>query len=79
MSSVHPNLDMQMIDLESEWRQVYEDSIDARADYQALAASPKAAAAVLDCARERLEKAEAMKARTMAKIERLEFMLLGSG
>jgi hypothetical protein len=77
MSSVHLDLDMQMIDLESEWRLVYEDSINARADYQALAASSAADAAMLDAALERLEKAEAMKARTMAKIERLEFMLLG--
>lgn len=77
MSSVHLDLDMQMVDLENEWRQVYEDSINARADYQLLAATRTADSAALDVARERLDKAEAMKSRTMTKIERLEYSLLG--
>jgi hypothetical protein len=77
MSSVHLDLDVQMVNLESEWRQVYEDSIIARADYQSLAADRTSNAALLDVARERLDKADALKARIMAKIERLEFAVLG--
>jgi len=65
-----------MNDLESEWRQGYEASIVARAEYQSLAADPKANAELLDAARERLDRAEALKARIMAKIERLEDNLL---
>jgi regulator of RNase E activity RraA len=47
------------------------------ADYQSLAASPKANADLLDLARERLDRTEALKARIMAKIERLEDTMLG--
>jgi hypothetical protein len=77
MSSLDFDLDLQMNSLEGEWRQAYESSIDARSDYQALAASPKANADLLDRARERLDRTEALKARIMAKIERLEHRLLG--
>jgi len=76
MSSLDLELDTQMNDLESEWRQGYEASIVARAEYQSLAADPKANAELLDAARERLDRAEALKARIMAKIERLEDNLL---
>ncbi len=76
MSSLDLDLDTQMNNLELEWRQVYEASIGARADYQALAANPKAKAHLLDAARERLDRAEALKARIMAKIERLEEHML---
>ncbi len=79
MSSLDFDLDTQMNSLESEWRQAYESSIVARADYQSLAASPRADAAVLDMARERLDRAEALKARIMAKIERIEDNMLGQG
>lgn len=72
------DLDTQMSNLESEWRQVYEDSIVARAEYQLLAAGRQAGVALLDNARERLDRAEALKSRIMAKIERLESRLLGS-
>jgi repressor of nif and glnA expression len=78
MSSLDFDLDMQMNTLEHEWRQGYEASILARAEYQALAANRKAKAAALDAARERLDRAEALKARVMAKIERLEERLLGA-
>jgi hypothetical protein len=78
MSSLDFDLDTQMTSLEFEWRQGYEASIVARAEYQALAADRKAKAAVLDAARERLDRAEALKARTMAKIERLEERLLAA-
>jgi hypothetical protein len=66
-----------MNNLETEWRQVYEASIVARAEYLALAANPKANARLVEPARERLERAEALKARIMAKIERLEDYMLG--
>jgi len=76
MSSLDLELDTRMHDLELEWRQGYEASIAARAEYQALAADPKANAELLDAARERLDRAEALKARIMAKIERLEDHML---
>jgi hypothetical protein len=78
MSSLDFDFDMQMIHLESEWRQGYEASIIARAEYQALAANRKTKARALDAARERLDRAEASKAKIMAKIERLEERLLGA-
>ena len=77
MSSLDFDLDLHMNNLEHEWRQAYESSIVARADYQSLAASPKANADLLDMARERLDRSEALKARIMAKIERLEDSILG--
>ena len=77
MSSLDLDLDSQMNNLELESRQAYETSIGARADYQTLAANPKAKADLLDRARERLDRAEALKARIMGKIERLEDTMLG--
>jgi hypothetical protein len=77
VNNLELDFDVQMVKLESEWRQVYEDSINARADYQSLAASRVANLDLLDAARERLEKTEALKSRTMAKIERLEHKMLG--
>jgi hypothetical protein len=76
MSSLDLDLDTQMNNLETEWRQVYEASLIARADYQALAADSTANADLLDAARERLDRTEAFKARIMAKIERLEDSML---
>lgn len=76
MSSLDLDFDAQMNNLESEWRQAYEASIGARAEYQALAASRKANVDMLDKARERLDRAEALKARIMAKIERLDDHML---
>jgi hypothetical protein len=70
------DFDAQMTLLESEWRQGYEASIAARATYQALAADRTVKAALLDAARERLDRAEALKSRIMAKIERLEDRML---
>jgi hypothetical protein len=77
MSSLDFDLDTQMSHLEMEWRQAYESSIIARSDYQILAGSTKANANLLDMARERLDRAEALKARIMAKIEHLEYNMLG--
>jgi len=79
MSSLDFDVATQMSHLEMEWRQAYESSIVARADYQTLAASPKVKANLLDMARERLDRTEALKARIMAKMERLEDNLLGQG
>jgi hypothetical protein len=78
MSSLDLDLDTQMSNLEIEWRQGYEASIAARADYQKLAANPNAKADMLDAARERLDRAEAQKARIMTRIERLEDAMLGA-
>jgi hypothetical protein len=76
MSSLDLELDTRMNDLEFHWRQVYEASMIARAEYQALAADRKANADLLDAARERLDRAEASEARIMAKLDRLEDRLL---
>jgi len=76
MSSLDFDLDSQMSHLESEWRQAYETSIGARAELQALAATPKASATAIAKAQTRLERAEGAKAHIMAKIERLEDRLL---
>jgi len=76
MSSLDLDLDTQMNNSESEWRQIYEAGIVARAEYQMLAMDPEANADLLDSARERLERAEALEARIMAKIERLEDYML---
>jgi hypothetical protein len=71
------DLDAQMSRLELEWRQAYESSIVARTDYQALAVSPGIRVALLDLARQRLDRVESLKARILAKIERLEDNILG--
>jgi hypothetical protein len=77
MSSLDFDLDSQMSYLEREWREAYEASIVARSDYQTLAASPKASANLLDMARERLDRSEAVKARVWGEIERLEIGIGG--
>ena len=77
MSSLDFDPDLHLSNLEQEWRQAYESSIVARADYKSLAASPKGNARLLDQARQRLDRTEALKARIMAKIERLEDDILG--
>jgi len=77
MSSLDLELDAHMNNLELEWRQAYESGIVARADYQSLAAAPKINAALLERAQQRLDRTEALKARIMAKIERLEDTMLG--
>ena len=77
MSSLDFDLDTQMNNLEVEWRRAYDASILAREDYQILARGSKANANLLDLARERLDRAEALKARIMARIERLEDSMIG--
>ena len=77
MSSLDLDLDSHMNYLEIEWREAYERSLIARAEYQALAARPKTNARLLNLARQRLDSTETLKARIMAKIERLEDTILG--
>jgi hypothetical protein len=77
MSSLDFDLDSRMNNLEQEWRQAYESSLVACADLQSLATGPKTDSHLLDLARDRLDRTEALKARIMAKIERLEDSLLG--
>ena len=77
MSSLDFDLDSQMISLESEWRHAYEASIAAREELEVLADSLKFDASALAKAQDRLERAEGLKARIMAKIERLEDSILG--
>jgi hypothetical protein len=72
MSSLDFDVDTQMSHLEIEWRRVCESNILARADYQILSASAKASANLIDMARERVDRTEALKASILAKIERLE-------
>jgi hypothetical protein len=79
MSSLDLELDGRMDDLEFEWREALDRSIVARAECLALAASPEANARALTLARERLSDAELLKARVLAKIERLEDSMLGLG
>ena len=78
MSSLDFDLDSQMSSLETEWRQAYETGIAARAELQSLAAIRKPNASLIAKAHARLEHAENLKARIMAKIERLEDALLGN-
>jgi hypothetical protein len=77
MSSLDFDLDSQMSNLESEWRHAYDISIAARAELQTLAETPEPNTAALAKAHDRLERAEGLKDRIMAKIERLEDTLLG--
>ncbi len=77
MSSLDLDLDAHMNNLETEWRRAYESGILASAEYQSLASSKKADSTLLVRARERLDRTEALKARIMAKIERLEDSMLG--
>jgi hypothetical protein len=79
MTKASTDFDVEMSRLEFEWRQGYEASIAARAEYQALAATRNARAELLDAARERLDRAETAKAKIMAKIERLEDQMLSQG
>ncbi len=77
MSSLDFDLDTQMSRLERAWRQAYDSSVAARADYQLLAESPKISGNLLGLARERLARADALQAQIMAKIKRLEDGVLG--
>jgi hypothetical protein len=77
MSSLDFDLDSQMSNLETEWRLAYETGIAARAELQSLSALRKPNASLIAKAHSRLDHAENLKARIMAKIERLEDSVLG--
>jgi hypothetical protein len=77
MSSLDFDLDSQMSHLETEWRQAYETGIAARAELQSLTSIREPNASLMAKAHARLEHAENLKARIMAKIERLEDSMLG--
>jgi hypothetical protein len=78
VSSLDFDIDSQMTRLELEWRQAFEASGLARADFESLKSSAKPDKSRLQQAIDRLERAEAAKARVMAKIEKLEQNLLES-
>jgi hypothetical protein len=77
MSSLDFDLDSQMSNLESEWRQAFETGIAARAALQALTSGRNPDASAVARAHARLDHAESLKSRIMAKIERLEDGILG--
>ncbi len=70
------DFDVELVRLECEWRQCYEASIAARAEYHAIAANGNAKMKLRDAARERLDRAEAANSRIMAQIEKLENHML---
>lgn len=70
MNQVELDADARLNELELEWRRHYEAAMLARAEYQYLAAR-NAGADSLDLAKERLDRAEALKARVLATIDRL--------
>lgn len=78
MSSLDFDLDGRMSKLESEWRQAYESSLVARAELRALTKVSEAKSFALERACDRLDHAEALKSRIMARIERLEDRILGN-
>ena len=61
MSTLDFDFDSQFTSLERDWRQAYDDSIAARAAYQALAARRGAKANLLDTAQERVDRTEEKK------------------
>jgi hypothetical protein len=78
VSSLDFDIDSEMTRLEMEWRHAFEASMLARADFEFLRSSANPDAGSLQQAIDRLERAEALKARVMVKIEKLEDSLLES-
>jgi hypothetical protein len=72
MGKVNSEFDLRLNSLESEWRQAYEASRAAGAEFIALSSSPKVKFVDVQMARTRLDRAEQLKARVMAKIASLE-------
>ncbi len=79
MSPIDIDFDLALSRLEEEWSAAYHASVALRAQYQGLASSAHADAASLDVLRERMERAEALKARVMAQIENLEHVRRSRG
>jgi hypothetical protein len=71
------DLDSRVSFLELEWREAFEASIVARADYHSLASQQAVDLESLDQARERFERCEAHKSHILNKIDRLERRFLG--
>jgi len=76
VSSLDFDIDSQMTRLELEWRQAFEAGVLARTNFESVNSSPKPDKSHLQQAIDRLERAEAVKARVMVKIEKLEERLL---
>ncbi len=76
MSALELDLDAQMHQLQTEWREAYEAGIVARSFYATLAESPAPDAHLLDVARDRLDRIKGLKARIAAQMESLEDKLL---
>jgi hypothetical protein len=74
MSSL--DLDGDVCDLETEWRQAYRACEAARADYDRVRDCRRSNGGLIDVALLRLERAEALKGRLMARIERGEDSLI---
>jgi hypothetical protein len=61
--------DTQLNDLESEWRLLREAALIAQRDYSIVAQRLRAEANLFEIAKERLEIAEILEARSLAKLE----------
>jgi hypothetical protein len=70
-------LDCTVNNVETEWRRAHEACMAARADYDRVLDGCKANGGLIDVARIRLERAEALRARLLAKMERLEERIAG--
>jgi hypothetical protein len=68
MSDVHCH-EPQLNDLESEWRLLREAALIAQRDYRIVAQRLRAEANLFEIAKERLEIAEILEARSLAKLE----------
>ncbi len=72
VSNPNLELDERKVALETEWRQVYDASVAARADLDRLQGCCNANVGLVHVARARLERFEVLKAQVMEKIESLE-------
>jgi len=66
------DLDSQLSHLEAEWRDAYESGSVARAEFLAVMVSPEFKLSTFDQARDRLDRAEAVKVQIIARMDRLE-------
>jgi hypothetical protein len=78
VSSLDFDIDSQMTRLELEWRHAFEASVLALSDFESMKNSANPDKGRLQQAIDRLERAEAVKAKVMVKIEKLEESLLDS-
>ena len=78
MSSLDFDIDSHRTRLELEWRRAFEAGTLARADVESLQGSVQPDAGRLHQAVDRLQRAEAQKARILLKIDRLEVSALDS-